>query len=79
MQLTNRADQRDTGIKIRVSSIDRGGIHVRDLQLDAKESGGWLDLEKIEAHLAGQGQIEGNGRLQLKGGDAWQVKLDAKA
>jgi uncharacterized protein involved in outer membrane biogenesis len=78
MQLTNRADQRDTGIKIRVDSIDRGGIHVRDLQLDAKESGGWLDLEKIEAHLAGQGQIKGDGRMQLKGGDAWQVKLNAE-
>lgn len=77
MQLTNRADQRNTGIKIRIDSIDRGPVHVRDLELDAKESGGWLDLEKIEAHLAGQGQIKGDGRLQLKGGDAWQVKLNA--
>ncbi len=77
MQLTNRADQRNTGIKIRVNSIDRGGLHVRDLLLDAKESGGWLDLEKIEAHLAGGGQLKGNGRLQLRDGDAWQVKLDA--
>jgi AsmA-like C-terminal region len=77
MQLTNRADRRDTGIKIRVDSIDRGGIHVRDLELDAKESGGWLDLEKIEAHLAGQGQIKGKGRMQLKGGDAWQVNFSA--
>jgi hypothetical protein len=78
MQLTNRADQRSTGIKIRVNSIDRGGIHVRDLLLDAKEADGWLDLEKIEAQLAGQGQIKGTGRLQVKGGDAWQAKLDAK-
>ncbi len=77
MQLTNRASQRNAGIKIRVNSIDRGGIHVRDLELDAKESGGWLDLEKIEAHLAGQGQIKGDGRLQVQGGDAWQVKLNA--
>ena len=77
MQLTNRADQRKTGIRIRVDSIDRGGIHVRDLQLEAKESGGWLDLEKIEAHLAGQGRIKGNGRLQIQGGDAWQARLDA--
>ena len=77
MQLTNRADQRNTGIKIRVDSLDRGGIHVRDLQLDAKESGGWLDLEKIEAQLAGQGQIKGTGRLQVKGGDAWEAKLNA--
>jgi len=77
MQLTNRENRRNTGIKIRVDSIDKNGIHVRDLMLDAKESGGWLDLEKIEAHLAGQGQIKGNGRLQVEGGDAWQVKLDA--
>lgn len=77
MQLTNRANQRNTGIRIKVDSIDRGGIHVRDLQLEAKESGGWLDLEKIEAHLAGQGQLKGNGKLQVQGGDAWQVKLDA--
>lgn len=79
MKLTNRKDQRDTGIRIRVDSIDRGGVHVRDLQLDAKESGGWLDLEKIEASLAGQGQLKGNGRMQLKGGDAWQVNLRADA
>jgi hypothetical protein len=78
MQLTNRADRRDAGIRIRVDSIDRGGIHVRDLQMDAKESGGWLDIEKIEARLSGQGQISGDGRMQLRGGDAWQVKLDAR-
>jgi uncharacterized protein involved in outer membrane biogenesis len=77
MQFSNRADASNTGIKIRVDSIDRGGLKVRDLQLDAKASGGWLDLDKIEAHLAGQGEIKGNGRLQLQGGDAWQVKLDA--
>jgi len=79
MQLTNRADRRTTGIKIKVDSIDRSGIHVRDLLLDAKESGGWLDLEKIEAHFAGQGQLNGTGRVQLQGGDAWQVKLVAQA
>jgi len=77
MQLTNRANARNTGIKIRVDSIDRNGLHVRDLELDAKENGSWLDLEKIEARLAGQGQLKGDGRLQIKGGDAWQVKLDA--
>jgi uncharacterized protein involved in outer membrane biogenesis len=79
MRFTNRADQRDAGIRIRIDSIDRGGIQLRDLQLDAKESDGWLDLEKIEAHLAGQGQISGTGRMQLKGGDAWQVKLGASS
>jgi len=78
MQLTNRTSKRNTGIKIRVDSIDRGGVHVRDLQLDAKEDGGWLDLERIEAHLQGQGQLKGSGRLQLTGGDAWQVKLGAE-
>lgn len=78
MQLTNRAEERNTGIKIRVDSIDRNGVHVRDLQIDAKESGGWLDLEKIEARFAGPGQLKGNGRMQLKGGDAWEAKLDAK-
>jgi uncharacterized protein involved in outer membrane biogenesis len=77
MQLTNRANQRNTGIKIRIDSIDRGGVHVRDLQIDAKESGGWLELEKIEALLGGQGQLKGDGRLQMEGGDAWQVKLNA--
>ncbi|HEX5136074.1 MAG TPA: AsmA-like C-terminal region-containing protein [Planctomycetota bacterium] len=79
MRLTNKADERNTGIRIRVDSIDRNGVHVRDLQLDAKESDGWLDLEKIEAHFAGQGQLSGTGRLQLQGGDAWQAKLNAQA
>jgi len=78
MKLTNRGDERDTGIKIRVNELDRGGIRIRDLNLDAKEENGWLDLEKIEAHFAGQGQLDGSGRLQVKGGDAWQINLAAK-
>jgi hypothetical protein len=77
MKISNRADSRASGLKIRVSSIDRGGLHVRDLQIDAKEDGSWLDLEKIEAHLQGQGQVKGSGRLQFKGGDAWNAKFDA--
>ena len=77
MKLTNRGAERNTGIKIRIDSIDRAGIRIRDLELDAKESQGWLDLEKIEARFAGPGQLKGSGRLQLKDGDAWQVKLDA--
>jgi hypothetical protein len=79
MQLSNRADRRDATILIRVDSIDRGGIRVRDLELRAKEAGGWLDLEQVQAHMAGQGRLKGKGRLQLRGGNAWQVELNAEA
>jgi hypothetical protein len=78
MQLSNRADRRDTNLRIRIDSLERGGIHVRDLELKAKEAEGWLDLEQVEAHLAGQGKLSGNGRLQLRDGDAWQLRLDAQ-
>jgi hypothetical protein len=78
MRLSNRADVRSTGIRIRVDSLDKGGIRIRDLQLDAKEADGWLDLEKVEAHLAGQGELLGRGRLQFRGGDEWQLNLGAK-
>ena len=79
MRLSNQAGVSDAGMKIRVREIDQNGLKITELEIDAKQSGDWLDLEKLRANLPGQGRLKGDGRLQVKGGDAWNVKLSAES
>lgn len=79
MRLTNRKGERDFGLKIRIRSIDNETLRVRDIVVDARQSGDFLELEKLQASLGGAGRLEGSGKLRVKGGDDWAVRLDAKA
>lgn len=79
MRLSNRSGVGDAGMKIRVREIDQDGLKITDLEIDAKQAGEWLDLEKLRANLPGQGRLKGDGRLQVRGGDAWTVKLAAES
>lgn len=78
MRLTNRAGVQDAGLWIHVEKIERAGVTVRDLEIDARHAGDWLKLEKLAARLPGKGTLNGAGRLRVQGGDEWSVKLDAK-
>jgi len=78
MRLTNRAGVQDAGLTIHVEAIDRAGVTVRDLEIDARYEEDWLKLEKLAARLPGRGTLSGAGRLRVQGGDEWSVKLDAK-
>ena len=78
MQFTNREGAGDTGLKVRVSSIESGTVKVTDIEIDARQAGDWIDLEAIRAKLPGEGSLQGNGRLHLRGGNDWNAKLDAK-
>lgn len=78
MRLTNHAGEAQSGLKIRVASIDQGALNLRDLEIDAALNGGWLDLERLTANLPGKGALSGTGRMRVQGGDEWNVKLDAK-
>lgn len=77
MQLTNRAGASDVGLVLRVASIDTGTLVVRELRIDARQAGDYLDLESLSALLPGQGKLTGSGRMRVRGGDDWNVKLDA--
>jgi len=77
MRLTNHAGKADSQVTIRVHSIDRNGIAVRDLVLDARQAGDWLDLKRLSAGFAGGGALQGSGRMQVRGGDGWALHLDA--
>ncbi|MHC4133463.1 MAG: AsmA family protein [Planctomycetota bacterium] len=78
MRLTNRAGVRDAGLRIHVDEIERAGVTLRDLEIDARHAGDWLKLEKLAARLPGRGTLSGAGRLRVQGGDEWKVKLDAR-
>jgi hypothetical protein len=78
MRLTNEAGAPDTGLKIRVRSIANETITVRDLEIDAKQAGDFLDLQRLHALLPGDGTLEGTGRMRVRGGDEWNVTLDAE-
>ena len=65
-------------MQIRIDKVERDTLTVRDLKVDAKQAGDYLDLEKITALLPGDGTLDGSGRMRVKGGDDWAVKLDAK-
>jgi uncharacterized protein involved in outer membrane biogenesis len=77
MRLTNRAGASDVGLKLRVASIDTGTLVVRELKIDARQAGDYLDLESLTAMLPGQGKLNGSGRMRVRGGDDWNVQLDA--
>ena len=77
MQLTNRAGASNVGLKLRVASIDTGTLVVRELEIDARQAGDYLDLESLRALLPGKGKLTGSGRMRVRGGDDWAVKLDA--
>jgi len=78
MRLTNRKGAQDATLKIRIKSVDDKTLRVRDIEVDAKTAGDYLELEKLKALLAGQGNLEGKGRMRVKGGDDWQASLHAK-
>jgi uncharacterized protein involved in outer membrane biogenesis len=78
MRLTNRAGVRDAGLTIHVEEINRAGVTMRNLELDARHAGDWLELEKLAARLPGRGTLSGAGRLRVQGGNEWSVKLDAR-
>lgn len=78
MVMSNRKGVTDANLKIRIRSIDQKELRLRDIELDAKQSGDWLDIPNLRAKLASAGTLEGSGRLQLRGGDAWNGKFDAK-
>ncbi|MHC4548776.1 MAG: AsmA family protein [Planctomycetota bacterium] len=78
MRLTNRQGVQDAGLQIRVRAIDRGGLHVRELEIDARQAGEFLELDRLRGLLSGEGELSGTGRLRVRNGDEWNVKLDAK-
>lgn len=77
-RLTNRSGVQDAGLRIHVDEIVRAGVTVRDLEIDARHEEDWLKLEKLAARLPGRGTLQGAGRLRVRNGDEWSVKLDAK-
>ncbi len=78
MQFTNRKGQAATGLKLTVRSIERDTITVRDLNIDAAQVGDYLDLKSISALLPGDGKLNGSGKMRIRGGNDWNVKLKAK-
>lgn len=78
MRLTNRAGVRGAGLRIHVDKIQQAGVTVRNLEIDARHEGDWLQLEQLAAHLPGGGSLNGAGRLRVQGGDEWDVKLEAR-
>lgn len=78
MRFTNRGDQSDASLKVRIESIDNRTLRVRDIAVDARQAGDFLEIEKLRALLGDSGALEGSGRMRVRGGDDWQVKLDAK-
>jgi len=77
LRLTNRDRKRDLGLKIRIAQIERGGLQVRDIELDARQDGDFLQLEKLAALLPGRGRLAGTGALRVRGGDEWNASLKA--
>jgi len=77
LRLTNEKGQSDTGVRIRIRSVARGGLAARDIEIDARQAGDWLQLEKLTAQLPGKGALDGTGKLRLAGGDEWSAKLAA--
>ncbi|MHC4339792.1 MAG: AsmA family protein [Planctomycetota bacterium] len=78
MRLSNREGEQDFGLKIRIRSAGGDVFKVRDIEVDARQAGDWLDIEKIGAALPGQGRLDGGGRLQVRGGDGWDARLNLK-
>ncbi len=77
MQMSNGDDQSNVALKIRVKQIDRGGVKVRDLVIDARQDGDFLQLDKLAALLPGKGKLSGTGALRVRGGNDWRVQLKA--
>ncbi len=77
--LSNRDRQQDAAVKIKVGSIDRGAIRLRDLDIDAVKAGDRLALRSLTAKLAGAGTVAGKGSLETGGGNAWSIEFDATA
>ena len=77
-RLTNREGDADAGLEIRVRSIERGGLEVRELEMDSKFANDSLEMEKLHALLPGRGTLCGTARLRVKGGDDWSATLLAK-
>jgi len=75
--LSNREGQSAASLGIHVASIDRGALRMRDVDVQAVQSGDWLDLEKLKARIGDEGGISGKGRLQVRNGDAWNVDVAA--
>jgi hypothetical protein len=53
-------------------------VTIRDLEIDARHEADWLKLEKLAARLPGRGTLSGAGRLRVRDGDEWDMKLEAK-
>lgn len=79
MTLNNkRGGASDARLKIRVRSVDEKTLRLRDIELDAIQSGDWLDVSNLRAQLSSRGQIQGSGRVQVRGGEAWNAEFAAK-
>jgi uncharacterized protein involved in outer membrane biogenesis len=76
MRLTNREGQSDATMKLRIRSLDQKTLKVTDIEMDARQAGDFLDVEKVRAKLQGTGTLDGSGRMRVRGGDDWNAKLD---
>jgi hypothetical protein len=76
-RLTNREGAADASVKIRIRAIDRDELKVRNLEIDSRAKGDWLELEQLSATLPGEGTLKGTGRLRVQGGDEWTANLTA--
>lgn len=79
--LSNRQGQRDASLGIRVGAIDAAALRVRDLDVQAVQAGGRLDLRSLRARIGEEGTVEGKGTLRVRGaapGEQWSLELEAK-
>lgn len=75
--LTNSEGVSKTKIHVTVKSLAKDTLRVHDFEMDATQAGDYLDVDSLKAQLADQGKLSGSGRVQIRGGDAWQAKLNA--
>jgi len=78
MRLTNMSDVTTAGLTITVASVDNKTLRVRDLVLDSKLNGDFLEITELSAILPGKGTLGGSGRMRVREGGDWTLNLEMK-